>query len=88
LLAIDEARLCLCVRRFEVGTGPSKRLVNRHAAALGCSHSKSLMCWVFVSIGLALALQRQHRQQRTASNAGHLALVFGMRCQSVCTYDA
>ncbi|MCE3215313.1 hypothetical protein HAX54_001827 [Datura stramonium] len=38
--------------------------------------------------GLALALQRQHRQQRTASNAGCLGLVFGMRCQSICTYDA
>lgn len=38
LLAIDEARLCLCVRRLAAGTGPTERLVNRHATVFGhCS---------------------------------------------------
>ncbi|MCE0481007.1 hypothetical protein HAX54_038362 [Datura stramonium] len=35
LLAIDEARLCLCVWQLAAGTGLSQRLVNRHAAAVG-----------------------------------------------------
>ncbi|MCD7448970.1 hypothetical protein HAX54_047795 [Datura stramonium] len=32
LLAINEARLCLCVWRLAAGTSPSHRLGNRHAA--------------------------------------------------------
>ncbi|MCE3214687.1 hypothetical protein HAX54_053062 [Datura stramonium] len=82
LLAIDEARRCLCVRRVDAGTGPSQRLVNRHAAALGCFRAKSLMCWC--PSGLAWPC-KWHQKQRTASNAGRLGLVFGMRCQSICT---
>ncbi|MCE5167062.1 hypothetical protein HAX54_035461, partial [Datura stramonium] len=56
LLDIDEARLCLCVRRLAVGKGLSQCLVNRRTTIVVFDHAKSLMCWVFVSIGTFFGL--------------------------------